>query len=256
MSGMIETVDLTKRYGNLHALRTVSVKVIPGAVTVLLGPNAAGKTTLMEILIGMRKPTTGSVTVAGCDPWTEPRPEWRKRVGYLPQEVIPIDYLSGTEYVQLMGDLYGMPRGEVNRALPEALSFFDLRDGAKRRLGTLSTGSRKKTVLCALRVCRPDILILDEPFEGLDPHAIRRLQGWLTQEAERGTTVLLSSHVISLVAPLAQTLIVIADGSIRYMGGNPEREAVLLGSERYADMEELYFAVTGGSDHAREHCLN
>ncbi|HEY4955256.1 MAG TPA: ABC transporter ATP-binding protein [Gemmatimonadaceae bacterium] len=249
MTPAIEVRGLSKQYGTVSALRSVSLAVERGTVTALLGPNGAGKTTLMEIIMGMRRSTDGIVRVLECDPWEDSDASWRTRTGYLPQEVVVIEYLTGVEYIELLTELYGRRASEVRQRLPEALEFFDLTEAKDKRLGAYSTGMKKKIVLCALYLCRPEILILDEPFEGLDPHAIRRLQGWIAEMANGGMTFLLSSHAIPFVEKLAQRIAVIDQGEIRYAGEVSGAGSLLSGDKQYASVEDLYFSLVRRQDH-------
>jgi ABC-2 type transport system ATP-binding protein len=249
LTPVIEVRGLSKRYGTVSALRSISLGIERGTVTALLGPNGAGKTTLMEIIMGMRRSTDGIVRVLECDPWKDSDASWRTRTGYLPQEVAVIEYLTGVEYIELLTELYGRQVSDVRQRLSEALAFFDLTDAKDKRLGTYSTGMKKKIVLCALYLCRPEILILDEPFEGLDPHAIRRLQEWIGEMASGGMTFLLSSHAIPFVERLAQHLAIIDQGEIRYAGPVTGSGSLLSGEKQYASVEDLYFSLVRRQDH-------
>jgi ABC-2 type transport system ATP-binding protein len=233
----IEVKGLSKRYGSVPALRSVDLTVERGTVTAILGPNGAGKTTLMEIIMGMRRAAEGVVRVLGCDPWEDSDGSWRARTGYLPQEVVAIEYLTGAEYLELVTELYGRSAGELRATLASALEFFDLTGAKDKRLGTYSTGMKKKIVLCGLFICRPEVMVLDEPFEGLDPHAIRRLQDWIAELARSGTTFVLSSHTIPFVEKLAHRVVVIDSGEIRYAG-------TVTGS-----LDELYFSLVRRQEH-------
>ncbi len=248
MTVVIEAQGLSKVYGSVRALNSVRLTVERGTVTALLGPNGAGKTTLMEIIMGMRRATEGVVRVFGCDPWKESDASWRRRAGYLPQEVVAIEYLSGMEYVELVTQLYGVDAREVERRLPVALDFFDLTESRNKRLGTYSTGMRKKIVLCSLFVSQPDVLVLDEPFDGLDPHAIRRLQGWIVERAKEGMTFLLSSHTIPFVDKLANHVVIIDNGEIQYSGEVMGNRSLVHLDTRYAGLEDLYFSLVRRQD--------
>ena len=243
MTPAIEIEGLSKRYDSVHALRSVDLTVERGTVTALLGPNGAGKTTLMEIIMGMRRPTEGVVRVLGCDPWNGSGASWRTKIGYLPQEVVPIEYLTGVEYIELMAELYCAGTNELKHRLPGALDFFDLKEAQNKRLGTYSTGMKKKIVLCGLFLTRPEILVLDEPFEGLDPHAIRRLQGWIVEMAQEGMTFLLSSHTIPFVEKVARHVAVIDNGTIRYAGEMTGSGSLVSSATQYASVEDLYFSL-------------
>jgi ABC-2 type transport system ATP-binding protein len=243
VTGAIEVEKLTKRYGAVCALDAVDLVVERGTITGLLGANGAGKTTLVEIFMGMRAASEGSVRVLGEDPWNATDLSWRRQLGYLPQEVAPLEYLSATEYIALVTELYGCNALDLDARLQRAFALFDLVESGNKRLGTFSTGMRKKTVLCSLYVARPALLVLDEPFEGLDPHAIRQLQEWLTQFAREGGTVLLSSHAIPLVQSIADRVAIMDAGRILFAGPVHTPAASGAGTPSHQDLESLYFSL-------------
>jgi ABC-2 type transport system ATP-binding protein len=253
MTSAITTSDLSKRYRNRQAIDSVDLEVPAGRTTVLLGPNGAGKTTLLDLIMGLRAPSRGRVAVLGEDPIASSGDRWRTRVGYVPQDVHVIPYLTGIEYLELAAELYGIRRDDWVARMPEALEFFDLAGNAPDRLGTLSLGTRKRVLLCALYLCRPELLVLDEPFEGLDPHVIRRVQDWLRASNGAGTTVLLSSHILPLVEKLADHVAILHEGRLRYAGA-PPGSAEATGPAQPASLEALYFDLIPDPQRQHELC--
>ncbi|HEY7145587.1 MAG TPA: ABC transporter ATP-binding protein [Streptosporangiaceae bacterium] len=199
---------LVKRYGELTAVDDVSFTIEAGQVTALLGPNGAGKTTTIEILEGFTAPSSGTVRVLGRDPRRGGR-AWRARIGLVLQSTSLDGQLTVAEALALFGGLYPRPR-----PAPEVLGLIGLEDEAGTRIGALSGGQRRRVDLGLGLVGRPDLLFLDEPTTGLDPHARRRL--WLVIEglAADGTTVLLTTHYLDEAQRLAQRVIVLSDGQV------------------------------------------
>lgn len=256
MTTVLQTIDVSKRYGDVHALTDVSVEITAGTTTVLLGRNGAGKSTLLEIVVGVRKPTSGVVRLFGESIEGGTDGAWRKSVGYLPQEVPVIEYSTGLEYLELLAELYGVPSELFNSELPAALEQFELASSIHARMGSYSVGMRKKLACCALAVCHPRLLVLDEPFEGLDPYGIRRLQQWIRSVTAGGQSVLLSSHLLALVEPVADAVVILDHGTVRYAGpgprgSEPQNPELNDTAVQYRDLEDLYFAFTKGDGDER-----
>jgi ABC-2 type transport system ATP-binding protein len=245
---VLQTVEISKRYGTVQALTSISIEIAAGATTILIGRNGAGKSTLLEIVVGIRRPTSGIVQLFGENIGEQSADVWRKQIGYLPQEVPVVEYSTGLEYLELLAELYGISPAAFARDLPSTLEQFGLADCIQARMGSYSVGTRKKLACCALAVCQPPLLVLDEPFEGLDPYGIRRLQGWIRAVTARGQSVLLSSHLLALVEPIADSLVVLDGGTVRYAGPGPGGTDAVA---PYRNLEELYFALTTGDRNER-----
>jgi ABC-2 type transport system ATP-binding protein len=202
---MISVHGLSKAYGRKSALHDVNFEVTAGETVAVLGPNGAGKTTLVEILEGFRTPSAGTVRVLGADPATRQR-GWRDRIGVLLQTTSVEPQLTVREAVRMYRDLYSRPR-----PVDELLELVDLGAVADRRAGTLSGGQQRRLDLALALVGRPDVLFLDEPTTGFDPHA-RRLTWELLRSL--GCTVLLTTHYLDEAAHLADRVVVVAGGRI------------------------------------------
>ena len=219
---MIEVSGLTKRYGAYTAVDDVSFRAEPGQVTGFLGPNGAGKSTTMRMLVGLTPPTSGSARVLGAAYRDLPNPG--RRVGVLLDASAQHDGRTGREVLVLGALLMGLERRRVD----EMLELVGLQPAeAKRRLRDYSLGMRQRLGIAHALLGDPQVLVLDEPANGLDPAGIRWMRGLLRSFADRGGTVLLSSHLLHEIEVIADDLVVIGRGSIVAQGS---KEALLRSS--------------------------
>jgi ABC-2 type transport system ATP-binding protein len=210
---MIVVEGLTKRYGAYTAVDHVSFTVEPGTVTGFLGPNGAGKSTTMRMMVGLTPPTAGSSTILGV-PYSKLNNPGRT-VGVLLDASAQHAGRSGYEVLKLGAMVMGLPESRVQ----EMISLVGLNEAeAKRRVGNYSLGMRQRLGIAHALLGDPEVLILDEPANGLDPAGIRWMRGLLTNFAHRGGTVLLSSHLIHEIEVIADELVVIGSGKIVAQG--------------------------------------
>ena len=204
----ISAEHLTKRYGELAAVDDVSFEVPAGQLLAVLGPNAAGKTTTLEMLEGFTAPTAGTVRVLGTDPRHGGR-RWRARTGLVLQSTSLDAELTVAATLSLYGQLYpdARPVGEV-------LELVDLAGDAQTRVGVLSGGQRRRVDIAIAVIGRPAVLFLDEPTTGLDPEARRRTWAGITGLTAAGTTVVLTTHYIEEADNLADRVLVLAGGHV------------------------------------------
>ena len=214
---MIQTDSLTKRYGDRAAVRDVSFSCAPGTVTGFLGPNGAGKSTTLKMLCGLARPTAGSSAVLG-QPFTG-LPNPGRRVGVLIDASAAHSGRRGRETLATSAQLLGVKRRRVD----ELLALVDLDEGAARkRVGQYSLGMRQRLGIAHALLGDPEVLILDEPANGLDPEGMRWMRGLLHDFAQRGGTVLLSSHLLHEVEAIADRLLIISGGRIVAEGTRDE----------------------------------
>ena len=202
---------LTKHFGAVRALDGVAFEVGAGTVCGVVGPNGAGKSTLLKLLMGQMAPTAGEVRLLGADPaamgWEE-----RRRVGYVPQELRLFEYLSGREYVDFVLSLYGArPPAERVR---DVAALLEIEGALDRPVGFYSPGMAKKLAFLPLLVARPRVLVLDEPFDGVDTSAVLLLQQCVAALARSGSTVLVSSHLLEVVSSVCGRVLILKDGRI------------------------------------------
>ena len=200
-------------YGNVVAVNDMSFEVGPG-VTGLLGPNGAGKTTLLHMAAGLLAPSAGSVRVDGQRAWRNPG--IYRQVGLVPERESVYAFLTGREFALANAVMHRLP--DPDAAAARAISLVDLEESADRRIGTYSKGMRQRIKMAAALVHDPPVLILDEPFNGMDPRQRLHMFELLRQMADEGRTVLLSSHILEEVERIAESVLVIYAGRLAASG--------------------------------------
>jgi ABC-2 type transport system ATP-binding protein len=209
---MIEVENLTKVFGEVIAVQNVSFRVEKGEVLGFLGPNGAGKTTTMRILTGFQPATAGSVRVAGFDVSEKPI-EVKRRIGYLPENVPLYTDMSVESYLDFVADVKRIPPSQKHRRIEETIERTALGEMRHRLIGKLSKGYRQRVGLAQALVHEPDVLVLDEPTEGLDPRQIIEVRE-LIKELAGGHTVILSSHILPEVSRICGRVVIINRGKI------------------------------------------
>jgi ABC-2 type transport system ATP-binding protein len=237
---MIEIVGLTKRHGGKPALEDVGFSAVPGRVTGFLGPNGAGKSSTLRILLGLDRADSGRATIGGRA-YRELRNPLRT-VGALLEGSGAHRSRTARSHLAWVARSNGIPRGRVGEVLEEA----GLAAVAGRRVGTYSLGMGQRLGVAAALLGEPEVLIFDEPVNGLDPDGIRWIRRLLKEHAQAGRTVLVSSHLMSEVAETADDLVVISAGRIAAQGPLTEVTA------GYTSLEEAFFALTAAAHPARD----
>ncbi|MFJ8470656.1 ABC transporter ATP-binding protein [Kitasatospora sp. NPDC094011] len=208
---------LWKHFGTQAAVAGLTLELPAGAFIGLVGPNGAGKTTTLSMVTGLLRPDQGTVLVHGTDVWADPVTV-KARIGILPEGLRMFERLSGRELLQYTGRLRGLPAAEVDRRAEELLAVLDLGRDADKLVADYSTGMRKKIGLAAALLHNPDVLFLDEPFEGVDPVSAQTIRGVLKRYAAAGSTVVFSSHVMELVEQLCDWVAVVNAGRVIAQG--------------------------------------
>lgn len=216
---MLEIRDVSKSYGTRRVLSDVSFDVAPGRMTGFVGGNGAGKTTTMRIVLGVLEPDAGTVTLDGAPLG----PIGRRRFGYMPEERGLYPKMKLAEQLIYLARLHGLTPADAKRSTDELLARLSLTERANDNIEKLSLGNQQRAQIAAALVHEPDVLMLDEPFSGLDPMAVDVVAEVLAERARRGIPVLFSSHQLDIVERLCDDLVIIADGTIRAAGS---REAL------------------------------
>ncbi len=225
---VIETQNLTKRYGEIVAVDNLNLKIRAGEVFGILGPNGSGKTTTILMLLGLTEPTAGSARVLGFDPMRQPL-EVKSRVGYLPDQVGFYDDLTARENLAYTAKLNGLSRPVAQRRIADALERMGLADVADRRVGTFSRGMRQRLGVAEILLKHPQVIILDEPTLGLDPEAAREFLQIIRAFKEEKITVLLSSHLLHQVQAVCDRVGLFSHGKMVLEGTVPELARQVLG---------------------------
>ena len=209
---MIRITELTKRFGSLHVLRGLDLEIAAGRVTAILGPNGAGKTTLMKTILGLTRSDGGRILVDGERVSDEPA--YRSHIGYMPQIARFPENLSAAELIAMLRDL----RGADATIDDDLIARFRLDDQLRKPLRTLSGGTRQKVNAVLAFLFKPDLLVLDEPTAGLDPVSNGILKDKISEVRDAGRTVIVTSHVLSELDALADDIVFLVDGQLRYTG--------------------------------------
>ncbi|MFD8444294.1 ABC transporter ATP-binding protein [Streptomyces globisporus] len=213
----VRVQGLWKRFGEQVAVAGIDLELPAGKFIGLVGPNGAGKTTTLSMVTGLLRPDLGKIEVAGHDVWTDPV-EVKSRVGVLPEGLRLFERLSGRELLAYNGRLRGLPGDEVDKRATQLLDVLDLAGSQHKLVVDYSTGMRKKIGLAAALLHNPEVLFLDEPFEGVDPVSAQTIRGVLERYTRSGATVVFSSHVMELVESLCDWVAVMAAGRIKAQG--------------------------------------
>ena len=234
----ISVRDLRKQYGNKAAVDGLSLTVPRGCFFGFLGPNGAGKSTTIRMLTGLIPPTSGSIELLGM-PMPEQGLEIKKRIGLVPDESLLFDRLTGGEFLEFVGRMYGLARQVARERSRELLALFELQDSGRKLIAEYSKGMRKRVAMAASLIHHPDLLLMDEPFEGVDAVGARLMKDILLDQVRRGATIFLTSHVLEVVERLCDRVAIINDGKIVTEGTLAELRA---GSET---LEDVFVRVVG-----------
>lgn len=256
----VEIVNLVRRFGDFTAVANLNLRVERGRFFGFLGPNGAGKSTTIKMLTGLLAPTSGRIRVLGRDLERETL-EVKRRIGVVPEDLNLFERLTGAEMLAFTGRMYGLQRQEIAERAGELLSLMELEDEPKKLIVEYSHGMKKKLSLACALIHRPEILFLDEPFEGVDALASRTLKDLLSRLTARGLTVFLTSHVLEIVERLCTDIAIIAEGRLVAAGSLDElRRGIAIEGDGQAavqpvSLEDYFISVTGGVRHPQDDAL-
>jgi ABC-2 type transport system ATP-binding protein len=238
---MIEIKNLTKVYsGSVKAVDGLSLSVRKGEIFGFLGPNGAGKTTTIKMIVGLLKPTEGTINVENVDIVSSPV-KAKMKMGYVADEPLVMEKITGVQYLNLISDVFQLPpEVRIDRAT-RLLRNFKLADAVKDPISTYSHGMRQKLSLIAALIHNPDLWILDEPIVGLDPESAFILKQMMRNHAKTGNTVFFSTHVMEVAERICDRIGIINKGKLEFVG-TVEELRTLRGQ---GSLEQLFLEVTG-----------
>jgi ABC-2 type transport system ATP-binding protein len=210
---MLEVRGLTKRYTGVKAVNDVSFIARAGEVTGYLGPNGSGKSTTVKIITGLLEPTSGQVLYRGR-PIRENTVEYKAILGYVPEEPYLYPHLTGGEYLEMTGELRNLPEKALREKIAALLELFSLTGDRHSPISSYSKGMRQKILIAAALLHDPELIVLDEPFSGLDVHAAMVLRSLIRELAASGRTVLFSSHVLEVVEKVCSHVVILHKGNV------------------------------------------
>ena len=248
----VETVNLVRRFGDFTAVDHVNLRVERGQFFGFLGPNGAGKSTTIKMLTGLLAPTSGEIRVLDRDLAAEPL-EVKRRIGVVPEDLNLFERLTGAEMLAFTGRMYGLARVEIAERAGELLALMELDGEPKKLIVEYSHGMKKKLSLACALIHRPEVLFLDEPFEGVDAIASRTLKDLFSKLTARGVTVFLTSHVLEIVERLCTDIAIISGGRLVAAGPLDElRRGVTIDVDGHTSsaplpLEDYFIRVIGGA---------
>ena len=239
---MIQCQNLTKRFGNKVAVNNLNLTVQRGKITGFIGPNGAGKTTTLKMMCGILKPDEGSCQLNNYDILNEDLMA-KRQFGFVADSPDSFLQLKGIEYINFIADIYEVDSAVRQERIERLTQEFKMDDVLNNKLSTYSHGMRQKIMMIAVLIHDPSVWILDEPLTGLDPTASFSLKQMMRQHADRGNTVLFSTHVLEVAEKLCDEIIIIDNGLLKYQGNLDHLRSL----HPDKSLEEIFFVVTSNA---------
>jgi len=241
----VELKSVVKRYSEILAVDHVDLTIKEGEIFGLLGPNGSGKSTTLKMLLGLVQPDSGSVTVLGADVQKDPVAV-KQLVGYVPESPRLYEFLTGIEYLDFIGDVYGVQTAEKKSRISEYLKAFELEGREGDMITGYSEGMKQKIALVAAFLHRPKLLILDEPLSALDPRSARIVKDFLQELKAQGVTTIMSTHVLEIAQALCDRVGIMYQGKLLALGNMKElRQMAKLPD---SGLEDIFLKLTGTVD--------
>jgi len=242
---VLQVNGVTKSFGDVRALNGVSFSVEHSEVLGLLGPNGSGKSTLMKIIVGILKPDAGNIQVLTTDVGADPI-RVKKIVGYVPESPRLYEFLTGTEYLDFVADVHDLDADTKRQRISESLKALDLDGRENEMINGYSQGIKQKLAIIAGLLHRPQLLVLDEPLNSLDPRSARIVKELIHKLRDDGIPTIFSTHVLDIADAICDRVIIMANGTVLEAGTPNElrTKAGVSGSS----LEDLFLKLTGGSD--------
>jgi ABC-2 type transport system ATP-binding protein len=240
---MLEVRALSKRYGGLLAVDKVSFEVRRGEIVGYLGPNGSGKSTTVNMVVGLLEPSGGTITLDGRTPGDDPI-AYKRRIGYVPEEAHLYTHLTAGEYLELVGRLRGLPQRTLDEKVERLLKLFLLYDSRYSTIAAFSKGMRQRVLLAAALMHNPELLILDEPFSGLDVSAALLFRALLNLFAAEGRMILFSTHRFDMVEKLCSRVVILSKGRLA-----AEQPLSDFGPAAEVSLEDYFVRVTQTDDY-------
>ncbi len=241
---MISLQGVSKSYGAKVAVDNLSLDIAPGEFFAVLGPNGAGKTTTIKMIAGLLRPTAGRIVLCGNDVHEDPIAA-KRLCAYVPDQPFLYDKLSGLEFMNFIADLYGLEGEARRKELDRLVELFNLKDFVRELTESYSHGMKQRLVLAATLLHKPKVILVDEPLVGLDPHTARLVKQIFREQAREGTSIFMSTHVLSVAEDFADRIGIMVGGKIVALGGIEDlrRQAQIDGK-----LEDVFFKITEGTE--------
>lgn len=246
---MIHFDNVTRHYGHKVAVSQLNLRIQPGELFAFLGPNGAGKTTAIKMLVGLLRPTMGTVSVCGFNTASATR-EAARYLGYVPDESYLYEKLSGREFLQFIAQMRGLSRSETADRIAEESEVFGLGEFLDDLTEAYSHGMRQRLVFAASLLHDPPVLVVDEPMVGLDPKSVRLVKDLLHARATAGMTVFMSTHTLSVVEEIADRIGIIHRGHLMFLGTLDELQHAM--RTGHNTLEQLFLDLTAADEGSRQ----
>jgi ABC-2 type transport system ATP-binding protein len=240
---VIEILNLTKRYGNITAISNISLTIPSGQFFGFLGPNGAGKTTTIKTIVGLLKPTSGSVKIEGFDIQAQPI-QAKKIIGFIPDKPFIYEKLTGREFLQFVAGLYEVNGHETDKRIDQLLEMFELTDWKDELVESYSHGMRQKIVMSAALIHQPKVMVVDEPMVGLDPKGARQVKKIFKELCAKGMTIFMSTHTLEIAEQMCDYIAIIQKGTIIAQGTVGELR--IIAKTGMTSLEDIFLELTGG----------
>jgi len=226
-------------YDDKPVLKGVTTIIDKGKVNVLLGPNGSGKTTTLKLILGILKPFAGEIRVFGLNPAVEPV-KVRRMIGYVPEDDLVYYSLRVREYLSFIAKIYGVPNNELEENMRRVMEAFKIEEYSNYYIGSLSHGLKRRVLLAAAFIHNPKILLLDEPFIGIDPRIAKALKIVLREKAKEGTLIIVTTHILEIAEAIADKIILLFRGEIVAEGSIQE----VLSKAKASGLEDAFLNLT------------
>jgi len=240
---VIQTVELTKRFGSTTAVDRLTIEVSRGEFFSFLGPNGAGKTTTIKMLVGLLHPSSGRARIGGFDIGRD-HIAAKRLIGYIPDHPYLYEKLTGREFILFVASLYGLDGRAAHIKADHLLDTFGIAGTAHDLIEDYSHGMRQKLSFCAAFIHDPQVIIVDEPWVGLDPRSIRFVKDYLREGTRRGLTVFMSTHTLAIAEEVSDRICIIDHGRLVTLG----TVGAVMESRAAGTFEEVFLAITGDED--------
>jgi ABC-2 type transport system ATP-binding protein len=240
---MISVYDLSRKFGPVRAVDDLSFEVRNNEIFALLGPNGAGKTTTIKMILGMLKPNKGTVHFNGKEIMPGDN-SFKSRIGYVPENCVLYENLKGREYLEFVGNLHHLDPGMMHEKIERLLDLLELKNSAEKLIREYSKGMKQKILIISSLLHDPDLVILDEPFSGLDANAVSIFKELFRQESRQGKSIIFCSHVLEVVERLVDRILIINKG--RKLAEGTPQEIVM--KTKFDTLDRAFNALTGAGD--------
>ena len=240
------TLDsVSKRFGEIRAVNSLSLEIAEGTIYGLLGPNGSGKSTTINMIMGLLKPDSGQITVCNMDPQKEPL-NVKRVIGYVPETPRLYEFLTGMEYLDFIATIHKIPSEQYLPKVKKFLEAFELSGHENEMIGGYSNGMKQKTAIIGALLGSPALLVLDEPLGGLDPKSARIMKDLLNTLAEDGVSVIFSTHVLEIAEAICDKICILYKGDLLSEGTAEELKK--LSDIPGSTLEEAFLKLTDSSD--------